>query len=498
MTFFKNNLLVIGLIICLFIFHLLIGNSLIVAFPPFGDDLGFIDLVRNISFNSFSFKEFYYPFNGGVHSNLLMKLCLLIQFKIFGIINYKSITLFLQLFVLGIAFIFLKYFEKQKWSTISKIVFFILFFCLKGNFDNYNVIGVLQHGAALLFLIVFSSYYAFIKKDLKIAFLVSNLALIFISSEAIGAILFLILTSLMLDSKHKYVYIFISLANILVFYLGIKYSSNLLQLPPTKYYFSISFFQGILIFVGGLFTNFKIASLLGFLYLSGMSLYFFKIPGSLKEKFKDEKMFSVMIFISLLFVGALVQVTRVDSPSVNHAFGTSVAVRFSSYHLYFLMLFLFLLLETKNKLLNYSLLLISIFNYGFNLFKSYSYLLLDRQRVLLDAYNFKTSQENTIYELDKNVAKNMVESGVMNFPDFTNLNLLKPNKSYVISETKYDNEFTYLVSNQLFESNIAKIYLDNNTTVLVMVYKNYNHTSNIKLLTSFVRRHNFTKIEVLE
>jgi hypothetical protein len=125
-------------------------------------------------------------------------------------------------------------------------------------------------------------------------------------------------------------------------------------------------------------------------------------------------------------------------------------------------------------------------------------LLLDRQRVLLDAYNFKTSQENTIYELDKNVAKNMVESGVMNFPDFTNLNLLKPNKSYVISETKYDNEFTYLVSNQLFESNIAKIYLDNNTTVLVMVYKNYNHTSNIKLLTSFVRRHNFTKIEVLE
>ncbi len=498
MTFFKNNKLEITCIVFLFAIHVIIGNIFIIEFPPFGDDLGFIDFVRIQSQKAFSFKEFYYPFNGGVHSNLLMKLVLLAQYKLFGVINYKTITIFLQLILLPIAFIFLSYFSLNNWSKFSKISFFLFFFSLKGNLDNFNVIGILQHGAALFFCFVWTAYLSVVKRNFILAFLVANLALIFISSEAIGMILILIFISFFNKFNFRFGLILFSIVNIILFYCGIKYSTSILELPPAKIYFFSTFFKGFLIFLGGLFTNLKVAFTLGSCYLLAMIFTFLKLPGSFKEKLANLKMFPVLIFVSLAFVGLLIQFTRVDFEGANHSFGTSVAIRFSSYHLYSILLFLFFLLERSNRYLQISLLSIAIFFYGFNLVRNYDYLKNERERIYLDAFNFSHVNENTIYEVNKNQNKNIMESGIMILPNFDKLRNLKSVGEFKVMGKKQENEFTYLETDRSFDSTIAKIYLENSDFVLVSLTKASGNKSLLKVSTKFLDRHKIDKIEVLK
>lgn len=225
---------------------------------------------------------------------------------------------------------------------------------------------------------------------------------------------------------------------------------------------------------------------------------FFKIPGTLVEKLQNEKMFPLIIFLSIVFVGSLIQITRVDFEGATNAFGTSVATRFSSYHLYALLLFLFLIFEIKIRIFQVAMLFISIFFYSFNLVKNYNNLKNDQQNIYIDAYNFKYANESTFYVVDKNQVKNIIDSGIMTLPNFKDFIHLKSIDEFSVKEKKIENEYTYLSTDRSFDANIAKIYLENNMSILVHFSNEGNNKSTIKLLSKFASKHQILKIEVLK
>ncbi len=490
----------IGSISLLILFHFIIVNYLTVPFPFWGDDLVFVDFVRRVTQGELDLLQGYYPFHGGIHANVLMKIFLLIQNKILGIINYKISVLIGQLSLGILLCYFLNYFKKLSIPIFSQLAFIFLLFSLKGNSDNFNLLGILQHTITIV-LITICGYLALINKKLFPAFCIANLGLIFISTEIIGALVLLCGIALLLKSNHRFFYVLISILNVIVYYLGINYSNSLLHQTSSNFHFSIHFFQGLMIFMGGLFSNFKLIIVLSFSYLLIQLVSFLRIEGDFVQKIQNPKFFPNFLFLSVLFIGAFIQVGRTDNPAVDHAFNTSIAQRFSFYHLTFLLSsFLAIIQFEKFRSMKFSLLFLSfgLLFYSYNLLKTWNKLSIDKNRIYIDAFNYRFLNDNLTYGADESQVKRIVSSNLLYFPEFQDLKEMKIDKEIQVKNIIEDGQYTIMFFESKLENQIAMIQTKNNKKLLVPIIDVSSNSPSIKVSPNWLAKNQIDHIFLMK
>lgn len=273
------------------------------------------------------------------------KLVLALLYFTTSVINFKIATLLANLIYLIILYYFINYFKRIELKPIYQICFLLLFFSLKGNSDNFNLIGIMQHGLATFAFFVSISYMIAVKKKYTLSIILSNICLSTISIEIIGLILVANFYSLLFKNKHRYILLLLSLLNIIFYYVGIKYSEQVLQLQTFDIQIVGNTFYGIFIFIGGIVSNFKLAFLIGLVIFLSMIYYFFQLEGNFKEKLFGIKMFPILLFSAILANAILVQLGRNENNDQNSQLFTANAIRFSLFHLYGLLVFLLISLD---------------------------------------------------------------------------------------------------------------------------------------------------------
>lgn len=488
---------VFGLI---FGFHYFIINEFVVPFPNWGDDLGFIDQAKRFSDGEISIVETYYPFHNIVHVCWLIKFFFWIQIKTFGIIDYKLSVQIGQILLIPLIYLYRSYFKIQNWSVIFQISFLFILFSLKGNLDNLVALGLFQHAITVL-CIVFAGYYSILKKSYFKSFLITNICLFLNSTEITGALFMLMIMVLFTNEAKKYFYIVFSLVNIIIYYLGIKHSENLLQLHSPSFYISFNFLLGILTFVGGLFSNIKVLVLLGIVYLFIVVIAFFNIPGKLKDKFTSNQFFPIYVFLSIFSIGILIQLGRTDPQHPEIGIFTSIATRFSFYHLsIFCSIFIIIVenLKLRVRFLPIFTLIFAILFYGFNLYKIWPNLKFDSKRVAIDYHNFFNSGENLFYGSDKNLVNRFINSKVLVAPDSKWINQLKRKGVFNVQKVEVDGTFTNFIGPSTLATPFLEIELVNQKRVFAPIQMIDSNLGKFRVSTDWLKSNKFKNIYLLQ
>jgi hypothetical protein len=461
-----NQKIVILTASVLFIIQLILVNEFTIEFPNFGDDLYFLKFISNYDYTNFKFNNFYYPFHGAIHVNLMNKLVLVLLFFTTSVINFKIATLLANLIYLIILYYFINYFKKIGLKPIYQICFLLLFFSLKGNSDNFNLIGIMQHGLATFAFFVSISYMIVVKKKYTLSIILSNICLSTISIEIIGLILVANFYSLLFKNKHRYILLLLSLLNIIFYYVGIKYSEQVLQLQSFDIQIVGNTFYGIFIFIGGIVSNFKLAFLIGLVIFLSMIYYFFQLIGNFKEKLFSIKMFPILIFSAILTNAILVQLGRNENNDPNSQLFTANAMRFSLFHLYGLLVFLLISLdylerwpisESVSKYFSKGLLLLFLLFYGHNFIKISNYLRTEKKKILVDAYNVTQNFESTNYKIDVQFAKELSNDRSIIFPNLEKMKGLKTMNYTAVQQFENDGTYTNIYFENAQKYSLASI-----------------------------------------
>jgi hypothetical protein len=450
----------------LFIIQLLLVNEFTVEFPNFGDDLYFLKFTSNYDYKNFQISNFYYPFHGAIHVNLMNKLVLVLLYFTTSVINFKMATLLANLIYLIILYYFINYFKKIELKPIYQICFLLLFFSLKGNSDNFNLIGIMQHGLATFAYFVSISYFITVKKKYTLSIILSNICLATISIEIIGLLLIANFYSILFKNKHRYLLLLFSCLNIFLYYIGIKYSEQILQLPSFDIQITTNTFYGIFIFIGGIVSNFKLAFIIGFVIMLSIIIYFFHLKGTLNEKLLNTKMFSVLLFLAILTNAILVQIGRNVTNDPNSQLFTANAIRFSLFHLYGLLVLLLISLdylegltisESLSKYFSKVLLMLLFVFYGYNFMNFSNYLRSEKKKILVDAYNITQNFESNNYKIDIQFAKELSNDRSIIFPNLEKMKALKTMNYTAVQQFENDGTYTNIYFENAQKYSLASI-----------------------------------------
>ena len=416
-------------ILILIVIHFCLIIVFVEPFPSWGDDWVYFSTIDSFLINgNNSIIDFILPFHGGVHSILFGKIYALIYFLFFDNFNYKSSVFLANLLVIPILGIYINYAKLVKIKPLQFIGIALIFFSLKGNADNYNLGGVTLHDALSVFFITYISYLITIKRNFSLGILLANLFLLLASTEAIGILILANLFSFLNNFKFRNWALLISLICILIYLWGIHISQNDLHVNASEMQLNLGVFLSPFLFIGGLFSNFYIALVLGIICSILTSICWIKSTNSFKEKIKDENMFLPIILISIMSVGIMVQLTRGFDENGNLSYNSLTANRFSYYHLMPLVIAyisIIKLIPVKWVKIEFAFLLLALLFYLFNLKSQIPILKFEKERILADAYNYKENDISILYPSDSTFIKKIKKWDWIEWPNFKKLYLFK-------------------------------------------------------------------------
>ena len=135
------------------VIHFYLLNQTIINFPSWGDDFLFVELIEHYQKDSWrDFWGFLFKPHNQIHILFFGKVFTLFAYLIFGSLQFKYIILLANLLLLGIATLFYKYLQAQKYNSAHFISMTCILFAPMASIDQYNLIGVLQHTGSLFFL----------------------------------------------------------------------------------------------------------------------------------------------------------------------------------------------------------------------------------------------------------------------------------------------------------------------------------------------------------
>ncbi len=135
------------------VIHFYLLNQTIINFPSWGDDFLFVELIEHYQKDSWrDFWGFLFKPHNQIHILFFGKVFTLFAYLIFGSLQFKYIILLANLLLLGIATLFYKYLQAQKYNSAHFISITCILFAPMASIDQYNLIGVLQHTGSLFFL----------------------------------------------------------------------------------------------------------------------------------------------------------------------------------------------------------------------------------------------------------------------------------------------------------------------------------------------------------
>lgn len=489
-----NYLIAISISVLIAI-HFCLIIVFIEPFPAWGDDWVYLSTIDSFLIKgNHSIIDYVLPFHGGVHSILFGKIYTSIYFLIFDNFNYKSSVFFANLLIIPILWIYLNYAKLIKINPLHFIGIALVFFSLKGNADNYNLGGVTLHDALSVFFITYISYLIAIKKNFSLGIILANIFLLLASTEAIGILFLANLFSFLNNYKFRFLTLLTSLICILIYFWGIQISQKALHVNASELQFNLGIFLSPILFIGGLFSNFYIALILGICYSVLTFICWIKSPNSFKEKIKDENMFLPIILISIMSVGIMVQLTRGFDENGNLSYNSLTANRFSYYHLMPLVIVYISVIKLINfnwGKIEFAFIMLALLFYLFNLKSQIPILKFEKERILADAYNYKENEISVLYPSDSTFIKKIKKWTWVEWPNLEKLYRFK-NEVPVKFKFEIAGELTSFTLETLGQNESGYFALrSNNKKILVYAKKiDANHfnvnlnTNQIKQLTS--------------
>ncbi|MHA8053974.1 hypothetical protein [Aquirufa sp. OSTEICH-129A] len=267
-------------------------------FPNWGDDYAFLELIHYVKNHSIQENIAYiFHFHNDIHRIAYSRIWVLMQYAVWGQVNFKTGILIanVQMILVLIPFhLFIRKIKRSPWHLFGIAC---LLFSPFGNLDNFNLIGVLQHTASLLFL-VWIAYGLFYAENAWWT-IVLALCYPFVSTEGIA---FLPIVAYVLWTKKSRFSLSFSLLALGVIYL---YFHDYVGNSSAGAHFSWILFKGLFIFLGNWVLPVSDSFRIWINILAGLLVLLFftwKILGS----FRIQLSFPSILFLQILATGFLI------------------------------------------------------------------------------------------------------------------------------------------------------------------------------------------------
>ncbi len=414
--------------------HFLLIRQRVESYPSWGDDWGFILLFDTQLSEVFSsFSSYLVSFHGGIHANIWAKVHVILSSLFVSKFSYTATIWVANLWLLPILYCLARYVRLKGHQSWHVLGITLLLFSLKGQLDNFSLIGVFQHGATVA-MVVLISYLMTIQKRYMAGVLVANASLLMISTESLGILFFANVLLGLIKHQHRYCVWVLSVLSVILYYKGIQISSDMLGILGGAIHLNMGLFPAVFIFLGGIISRVWVAFALGVICFSVLMYPVFRSIKSVGKEGNERMLFLPMIFLSMSSIGFLIHLGRGVDASGQVSYGVLLAPRFSLYHVIPLVLLYIGLLEIRPILaprIQGFMVLGALGFYGLSMWTQLPLLQVDQRRILTDAYVMKTQQTCLSYPMDHLYAKRIVGKPWYTWPDFSEITSLdKQNPVY--------------------------------------------------------------------
>jgi len=316
----------IALFLPIFI-HFFLLQKYLMNFPSWADDFTFIHIIlQQKQYSFFEFIPLLFKTHNEIHRIVFSRLLVILMYFFTGEFNFKTFTILANIQMIGILIPFYLYLKKKTWSIWHLIPISLLLFAGYGNIDNFNLIGVLSHTSALLFLVWIA--YGLICTKQRVLPIILSLALPFVSTE--GLAMLPLVAFILLKEKHKLTLPFLLFAFIIIYHYsnGVKTDTPTLNLSVL---FSLAY--GFISFIG--ISRIPISDTYRILIcaIQGFSIltYFFILLSKTNRTHKlKEFAFPAIILYQIAATGVMICLSRYTLGPISII---AISERFNSYGL---------------------------------------------------------------------------------------------------------------------------------------------------------------------
>jgi hypothetical protein len=327
-----KNLTILLVCSCLIINHFYNLSTYLINFASGGDDFLFLSYFNDLPYlHGIAFLKRTTEFHNYVHRFPFARLVTAIYGFFSDEFNFKELTIWANLFWLTIIYPIYQLFKRYSinyWHLIATVG---LLFAPNSNLDNFYLIGILQHGSFLVFL-VWCAYWISNPKTQSWGIWIALLAPLF-STEGLAFIPLVI--ALLMYKRDKRLWLFALLSALVIFLYFSGYDKpeshdNTGESMISKLVFTI---QGVIVFVGSTIKkSFLISTIIGILFIGN--------TGFICWRYHQTKnpilLFSALILLQIMLTGAMITLGRGNA--LSGGFMVLFAERFYSYGTIFLVI----------------------------------------------------------------------------------------------------------------------------------------------------------------
>jgi hypothetical protein len=326
-----KNLTILLVCSCFIINHFYNLSTYLINFASWGDDFLFLSYFSDLpSLHGIAFLKRTSEFHNYVHRFPFARIVTAIYWFFNDQFNFKELTIWANLFWVTLLYPFYQLFKRYSINYWHLIAMVGLLFAPNSNLDNFNLIGVLQHGTSVVFL-VWCAYWISNPKTQTWGIWIALLYPMF-STEGLAFIPLILALLIYQRDKRLWLFAFLSALVIFLYFLG--YDKPAAEGSETslmnKLVFSI---QGVIIFVGGFIKK-------NILYSTIIGLIFITNTGFICWRYHQTKnpllLFSAIILIQIMLTGAMITLGRGNASSGD--FMVLFSERFYSYGTIFLVI----------------------------------------------------------------------------------------------------------------------------------------------------------------
>ena len=326
-----KNLTILLVCSCFIINHFYNLSTYLINFASWGDDFLFLSYFSDLpSLHGIAFLKRTSEFHNYVHRFPFARIVTAIYWFFNDQFNFKELTIWANLFWVTLLYPFYQLFKRYSINYWHLIAMVGLLFAPNSNLDNFNLIGVLQHGTSVVFL-VWCAYWISNPKTQTLGIWIALLYPMF-STEGLAFIPLILALLIYQRDKRLWLFAFLSALVIFLYFLGYDKpdSDGSGTSLMTKLVFTI---QGVIIFVGGFIKkNILQSTFIGLIFMANTAYICWRYHQTKNPML----LFSVLILLQIMLTGAMITLGRGNAISGDYM--VLFSERFYSYGTIFLVI----------------------------------------------------------------------------------------------------------------------------------------------------------------
>lgn len=316
---------------CFIINHFYNLSTYLINFATWGDDFLFLSYFNDLpSLHGIAFLKRTTEFHNYIHRFPFARIVTAIYWFFSDQFNFKELTLWANLFWVTLIYPLYQLIKRYSINYWHLIAIVGLLFAPNSNLDNFNLIGVLQHGTSVVFL-VWCAYWISNPNTQTWGIWIALFAPMF-STEGLAFIPLILV--LLAYRRDKRIWLFALLSALVLFIYFLGYENPASEGAETtlinKLVFSI---QGVIIFVGGFIKkNILQSTIIGLIFIANTGFICWRYHQTQNPLL----LFSALILIQIMLTGAMITLGRGNANSGD--FMVLFSERFYSYGTIFLVI----------------------------------------------------------------------------------------------------------------------------------------------------------------